>query len=150
MIGWQAGTVTTVYLTGAFIQGIVIQNNPDYDAPHWQGILISYAGLAFVTFVNTGLARFLPQVESVVFCIHIFGFLAILVVLTYFAPHSSAKDVFANFQNAGGWETSGLSFFIGLTTSMVAFIGERCEESPDHVFLWLTNSLRYRRSLPYV
>ena len=123
VIGWQAGTVTTTYLSGAFIQGLLTQNYPEYAEAAWHGVLISYAAVLLSTFINTFLARYLPEVESVVFCVHIFGLLAIVIALSYFAPHSSAREVFANIQNHGEWQTNGLSFFIGLTTSMVAFIG---------------------------
>jgi hypothetical protein len=35
----------------------------------------------------------------------------------------SAKDVFTQFMNQGGWSSQGLSFFVGLIGSVFAFVG---------------------------
>jgi len=65
--------------------------------------------------------------------LHILGFAGILIPLVYKAPHSSASDVFTVFLDEGGWQTQGLSFFIGLIGPVFAFGGadgaiHMCEE----------------------
>jgi hypothetical protein len=60
-----------------------------------------------------------------ILCLHILGFFAILIPLVYLAPHGTAKDVFATFINGGGWSTNGVSFFVGLITSVFSFLGMR-------------------------
>jgi amino acid transporter len=60
------------------------------------------------------------------------GFFGILITLTYLAPHGSAKDVFAKYVTIGGYDP-GTSFFVGLITSVFAFLGadgavHMCEE----------------------
>ena len=55
--------------------------------------------------------------------LHIVGFFAILIPLTYLAPHANAHDVFATFINVGGWDTQAYSFFVGLVGSAFAFVG---------------------------
>ena len=77
----------------------------------------------FSLFINTYLARLLPKIEVVVLMIHVVGFVCIIVPLVYLAPHSSAKDVFASFNNGGDWNTEALAFFVGIPTTMFAFIG---------------------------
>ena len=105
------------------IQGLLVLNYQSYDFKRWHGTLIFYAVILISLFVNTYLARQLPKIETMVLVLHIMDFFAILIPLVYLAPHSTAKDVFATFKNSGGWSSDGLSFFVGLTTSMFPFIG---------------------------
>ena len=105
------------------IQALIILNHPNYAPTRWQGTLIFYAVIAFIVFINTYLARWLPKIEGMILCVHILGFFAILIPLVYLAPHGSAKDVFATFINGGGWSSNGLSFFVGLITSVFSFLG---------------------------
>lgn len=105
------------------IQGLLVLNHKDYVFHRWHGTLLFYAIITLSLCVNTYFARHLPKIESIVLVIHVIGFFCILIPLVYLAPHGSPKDVFATFNNGGGWGTGGLSFFIGLSTSMFAFIG---------------------------
>ena len=99
-------------------------NYPDtYTPTNWQGTLLFYAIIALALFINTYLARVLPQIEALILLIHLLGFLCVLIPLVYLAPHSSASEVFQSFNNGGGWPADGLSFFIGTVTPMFAFIG---------------------------
>ncbi|TVY18172.1 Choline transport protein [Lachnellula arida] len=123
VIGWQAGQASVAFLSATMIQGMIVLNHPDYSPTRWQGTLIFYGVIAFIVFINTFLARWLPKIEGLVLCVHILGFFAILIPLVYLAPHGSSNDVFTTFINGGGWDTNGLSFFIGLTTSVFSFLG---------------------------
>lgn len=105
------------------IQGLLVLNYEGYNFKRWHGTLLLYAIIALSLFVNTYFARLLPKIESMVLFVHVVGFFCILIPLVYLAPHGSPKDVFATFNNGGGWGTEGLSFFIGMSTSMFAFIG---------------------------
>jgi len=105
------------------IQGLIVLNYESYEYQRWHGTLLCYAVIAVSLFVNTYLARVLPTIESAILVIHILGFFAILITLVYLTPHKSAKEVFATFGNTAGWSSDGLSFFVGLSTSMFAFIG---------------------------
>lgn len=113
------------FLAGTIIQGLLVLNYPSYEPQRWHGTLLFYAIAAFGLFINTYLVRLLPRIESSFLIIHILGFFGILIPLVYLAPHSTVKDVFATFNNAGGWSSTGLSFFVGLTTSLYSFIGMR-------------------------
>lgn len=74
--------------------------------------------------INTFLARWLPKIEGIFLCFHILGFFAVLIPLVYLGPHGSAKDVFATFINGGNWSTDGLSFFVGIISSVYTFTGK--------------------------
>jgi choline transport protein len=124
VIGWQAGQASVAFLGATMIQALIILNHPDYVPKRWQGTLIFYAVIAFIVFINTYLARWLPKIEGMILCVHILGFFAILIPLVHLAPHGSAKDVFATFINGGGWSSDGLSFFVGLITSVFSFLGK--------------------------
>ena len=121
IVAWQAGLASGAFLGGTSIQGLLVLNYPSYDFQQWHGTLLYYAIVAMALFVKTYLGRLLPKIEAMVLIVHVVGFFGILIPLVYFAPHGSTRDVFANFQNSGGWSTTGLSFFIGLTTSMLTF-----------------------------
>jgi choline transport protein len=123
IIGWQAGQASVAFLAAEMIQALAILNYPNYSPTRWQGTLIFYGVIAFIVFINTYLARWLPKIEGMILILHIVGFFAILIPLVYLAPHGSARDVFATFINGGGWNTNGLSFFVGLITSVFSFLG---------------------------
>ena len=105
------------------IQGLLVLNYKDYVFERWHGTLLLYAIMGLSFFINTCLARLLPKIEATILVIHVAGFLGVLIPLVYLAPHGTAKDVFATFSNGGDWSSQGLSFFVGVSTSMFAFIG---------------------------
>lgn len=123
MIGWQASSTTATFLSAGMIQGLAVLNYPSYTPKAWQTILIMYAVLGFTLFINTYLASRLPAVESLVLLIHILGFFAILIPLVHLAPHGSASSVFNTFLNDGNYGSTGLSFFVGLLTSIYSLLG---------------------------
>ena len=123
MIAWEAAQASVAFLGATIIQGLIILNQPTYRPTRWQGTLLYYFVLAFMVFINTFLARWLPQVEGIFLCVHVIGFFAVLIPLVYLGPHGSAKDVFATFINGGGWSSDGLSFFVGIIASVYTFTG---------------------------
>jgi choline transport protein len=123
-VGWQSGTAAGSLLTAQMTQGLVVLSNPDYSPTRWQGTLITMAVIAFAGFMNTIMVKWLPKFEGLNMCVHVLGFFGVLIPLVYLAPHSSASDVFTVFLNGGGWSSDGLSFFIGLTTSVFPLLGK--------------------------
>lgn len=89
----------------------------------WQNTLLAWAVLAFAVTTNTIASTSLAKFEGLVLILHIEGFLAILIPLTYLARHASTQEVFTTFLNAGGWDTQTYSFFIGLVGPVYAFVG---------------------------
>lgn len=123
MIAWQAGSASACYFSGTLIQGLAVLNYPQYDFQRWHGTLLVYAVVLLVTFFNTILARFLPQVEMTILVIHLAAFVGILVPLVYLAPHGTASDVFAQFLQRGGYESKGVTFLVGIVTTNLAMLG---------------------------
>lgn len=131
VISWQAALASGAFLGGTMIQGLLVLNHPSYNYHRWHGTLLFYLIIVIALFVNTYLARQLPKIETMVLIIHVMGFFGILVPLVYLAPQGNAGDVFATLSDSGGWSSDGLSFFIGLSTSMFAFIGNAPADSPS-------------------
>lgn len=97
--------------------------NPNHVPKGWQNTLLAWAVLAFAVLINTVASTSLAKFEGLILILHIVGFFAILIPLTYLAPHANAPDVFRTFINAGGWDTQTYSFFIGLVGAAYAFVG---------------------------
>lgn len=124
MIAWQGFVAEVAYTCATLIQGLLILNYPDYNPQLWQATLLFYAVAAFGLFINTYLGRLLPRIEALMLIFYILGFFGVLIPLVYLGPHRSAKDVFTVFQNLGGWDSTGLAFFVGWITSVSSFVGE--------------------------
>ena len=98
-------------------------NYPDYTVQRWQGTLILYAVVLFAFFFNTVLARLLPFAEGTILAIHVLGWFAILISIIVMGPHHTNAEVWGTFYNLGGYESSGVSFFVGLIGPVFAFMG---------------------------
>jgi choline transport protein len=60
------------------------------------------AVLCFVVFFNTVLSRRLPGIKGIIFILCFLGFVVFLVVLFIMGDRSTAKEVFADFQDNPG------------------------------------------------
>ncbi|KAJ9142926.1 Amino acid permease [Pleurostoma richardsiae] len=123
VLGWQVGLASLAFLAGTMIQGLLVLNKPTYVFEAWHGTLLVIAITAFCIVFNTFLAKKLPMVEGMVLIIHVLGFFAVLIPLWVLAPRNSAKEVFTEFLNLGGWQTTGLSFMVGLLSPVYTLIG---------------------------
>ncbi|PWY83381.1 amino acid permease [Aspergillus heteromorphus CBS 117.55] len=123
VIGWQAGFASSAYMAGTEIQGAMVLGNSLYKAQGYQGTLLMWAVVVVGLGVNLIGGRFLSRLESSILIIHILGYFAVLITITYMADHKSAKDVFTAFNNGGDLYTDGLSFFVGMTGCVFAFAG---------------------------
>ncbi|KAK3682021.1 hypothetical protein LTR37_020647 [Vermiconidia calcicola] len=123
VLGWQADLASAAYLGGVLIQGLASLNYPGYVAERWQGTLILYAVVVFAFFFNSALARLLPFAEGTILAIHVLGWFAIIISIIVVGPHHSNEEVWGLFLNLGGYEQSGVSFFVGLIGPVFAFMG---------------------------
>jgi choline transport protein len=122
-LAWIATVATETIFAGTIIQGLVILDYPDYDPKPWQGTLFAWLVVAVAIFINVVVPDVLPKFEIFVIVIHVTGFIAILVVLWHFSPHSPAHFVFATSLNEGGWPTQGLSYCVGFLGNVATFVG---------------------------
>ncbi|MCJ1302732.1 hypothetical protein MMC08_005536 [Hypocenomyce scalaris] len=124
--GWQAAIVSIAFLAGTIVQGLLVLNDPTYIYERWHGTLLVVAISTFSILFNTFLAKKLPIVEGIVLVLHIFGLFVIIIPLWVLAPRNSAKAVFTEFSNAGGWSDTGTSVMIGLLSPIVSMLGFDC------------------------
>ncbi|EEH49985.2 uncharacterized protein PADG_06064 [Paracoccidioides brasiliensis Pb18] len=113
VLAWQAGAASGSFLTGNIIQGLLTVNRPNYESTAWRGTLLVFAMVALIYVFNIWMAQGLPMIQNLLLVIHVFGFLAVVVVLWVMAPHQTAKAVFTEFKNGGGWPSIGVSVLIG-------------------------------------
>jgi amino acid transporter len=123
VIGWQATYATSCYLCGTLIQGLIVLTNRSYQPKNWHGTLLFWAVAVFSVAINSVGGKLLPRFEGFILILHILGFFAILIPLTYMADHGSAKEVFTEFLNLGEFPSQGLSFFVGMVGCIFAFAG---------------------------
>ncbi|KAH8429863.1 uncharacterized protein LDX57_007535 [Aspergillus melleus] len=123
VIGWQSAFASTAFLSGTEIQGAAILAHERYNAEPYQGTLIMWASIALALGVNLVGGKLLPRLENLVLVLHILGFLAILIPLTYMSDHKTAKEVFTTWTNEGGWSSNGIVFFLGMQGGIFAFAG---------------------------
>lgn len=103
---------------------MVLIKYPDADVGQlWKLGLLMWA-FTFLTFAfNMFLSHKLPQAEGFMLGLHIVGFFAFLILLWAMADVGSAKNVFTEFSNGGGWSSQGVSCLVGLLTPVWCFIG---------------------------
>ena len=133
VVAWQAAVASSSYLGGTILQGLLVLNYPEYGFQRWHGTLLLYALVAIGVFSNTFLARYLPKIEGAILGFHVAGIFVIIVPLIYLSPRWAADDVFTQFLSLGGYKNDGLAFFIGLVTTVFAFVGKF--ESLDNIKL---------------
>ncbi|KAE8317690.1 putative amino acid permease [Aspergillus transmontanensis] len=120
---WQSAFASIALLSGTEIQGAAILTFTKYQSESYHGTLILWACVLVALAVNVIGGKLLPRLENLVFVLHVVGFLAILITLTYMADHKSAKEVFTTWTNEGGWSSNGIVFFIWMQGSVFAFSG---------------------------
>lgn len=112
-----------MYFAGTLTQALVALSIPSYEPQRWHGTLLTWAVLAFGCVINTSMRRLLPILEGPILFFHILGFLGTMVPLVVLSPHRSSTDVWAAFENGGGWPTQGLSVMVGLLYAQFVFTG---------------------------
>ena len=123
MISWQVFMADVVYVCSSVLQGLIIITHSEYTPQLWHATLMFYAILGLALFTNVYLGRVLPRIESLCLILYIISFFGIVIPLVYLGKVRTASEVFGTFQNLGGWDSLGLSFFVGWITSTSAFLG---------------------------
>lgn len=96
----------------------MIIGNPDYTAPAWQGTLLVFPVMIFCCIFNIWGTSVLPMIQNAIMAVHVFGFVAVIVVMWVLAPHVDAKTALLTFTNDGGWDSMGLALMIGQITAV--------------------------------
>jgi len=124
VLSWQAGNASGSFLTGTIVQALLGVNDPTYEPTNWQGTLFVFAMVLILFLFNVFGAQLWPKIQNGLMVLHVLGFLVVVIVLWVMAPHQSAKAVFTEFTNEGGWPTMGLSLMVGQITGIYSLIGK--------------------------
>ncbi|RHZ53567.1 putative GABA permease [Aspergillus thermomutatus] len=120
VLAWQAGSASGSFLTGTIIQGLISVRDPDYHPEQWQGTLFVFAMIVVIYFFNVYAADMMPLFNNLLMILHILSWTVIVIVLWAMAPHQSAKAVFTQWTNEGGWSSMALSALIGQISAIYA------------------------------
>ncbi|KAF2003153.1 amino acid permease 2 [Amniculicola lignicola CBS 123094] len=129
-LSWQAGTASGPFLVGTLIQACATVMYPEYVPTNWQGTLMVIAVTILVWVLNLWGAKLMPLFQNFMLVVHVFGFLAIIIVLWVLSPRASAKVTFTGFRNDGGWSSMGLSLMVGQISAIYACI---CSDAAAHM-----------------
>lgn len=121
-LSWQSGTASGPFLVGTLIQASAVVMYPDYSPENWHGTLMVIGVTLLVWAVNLWGARAMPLIQNIMLMIHVFGFMAITIVLWVLSPRATPKVTFTQFTNSGGWNSIGLSLMIGQISAIYAII----------------------------
>ena len=123
VLAWIAATASPAFLGATLLQGLFVLNDQNYVFQRWHGTLLYFAIIFLAVIVNIFLIKFLPYLETIILILHVGLFFALLVPLVYLAPQHSARFVFTDFENLGGWSLGGVAWCVGLITSAFPFTG---------------------------
>lgn len=122
-MAWQAGNALGVFLTGTLIQTVILVNDPNYTFPSWQGSLLVMGTIAIVYVANVFGSRLIPKVQNGIFALHVMAYLCFIIPIWVNAPHASAKQVFTEFSNTGGWTSIPVAVLVGQLSGIYTQVG---------------------------
>jgi amino acid transporter len=146
-LSWQAGNASGSFLTGTIIQALITVNFPNYTGTNWQGTLFVFAMVLVLLIVNIWGAPLWAVIQNGLMVLHILFFLIVIIILWVMAPHQTAKAVFTEFSNNGGWSSMGLSVMVGQITAIYSLLG--MQNPYAHLLCSSLTGIRFRCNGPY-
>ncbi|KAK5123749.1 hypothetical protein LTR85_002385 [Meristemomyces frigidus] len=113
----------TAFLSGTYIQGLLVLNYEWYVYERYHGTLFVIAVALFALLFNTFLAKNLALVEGLILVLHIFGFFGIEVPLWVLTPTAPSSQVWTQSVDYGGWGNNGLSSLVGVLAGILPLLG---------------------------
>ncbi|KAJ5377118.1 uncharacterized protein N7496_004527 [Penicillium cataractarum] len=115
---------SAAFAAGLQLQALITLNNPDsYIPARWQGMLFYWLIIAYSTAINIWGSKILPHTNTAAGILHVIGFIAIVAVLGAMSSKHSASYVFTEFSNTSGWTNDGVSWLVGLLSTVYPFLG---------------------------
>ncbi|KAH7389189.1 amino acid transporter-like protein [Cadophora sp. MPI-SDFR-AT-0126] len=116
-------TASAAFAAGLQLQALITVNNDGYVPQRWQGMLFYWMIILYSAVVNIWGSKVLPHTNLASGIIHIVGFVAIMAVLGAMAPKHDAQFVFVEVTNSSGWSSQGVSWLVGLLSTVYPFLG---------------------------
>ena len=123
-LGWLASVSSSVFVLATLIEAIAEVNNANFAFECWQYTLLMLAFLIVTIAFNTWGAKALLRIESLSLFGHLGGFLITIIPLLVLAPKNSAKQVFMEVINNGGWKNTGTSCLVAQVSVLYCNLGE--------------------------
>ncbi|KAL4996450.1 amino acid/polyamine transporter I [Aspergillus recurvatus] len=139
VLAWQAGSASGSFLTGTIIQGLITIRNPSYSPENWHGTLFVFAMIFVIYIFNVYASDAMPVLNNLLMIFHVLSWCVILIVLWAMAPHRTARSVFTEWSNQGGWSSIGLSVMIG---QISAIYGSLSSDATAHMSEEVSNAGR--------
>ena len=74
--------------------------------------------VAILYIANVWCSNQAPAAQIVLLALHMIMFIVLLIIFAVKSPHASAKAVFTEFTNGGGWSNMGVSVMVGQITAI--------------------------------
>jgi choline transport protein len=134
-LGWLASVSSSVYVMTSLIQSIIeVPKTTDWVLTNWQYTLIMLGFLLITISFNTWGAKILPMMETVSLFGHMAGLIIVIVPLVVMCPKNSAKQVFREVTNNGGWGDVGTSCLVTQVSVLYCNLGS---DSAVHICEYL-------------
>ncbi|CAK3885212.1 amino-acid permease [Lecanosticta acicola] len=122
-LGWQAAMPTVAYIGAQQVLALIAICDTSYVIQGWHGALMTMAFVLAAISFNTFAIGQLPILEGLAVLLHIFGFLAFIVIMWVMGPRADARLTFTQFQDANGWGSLGLATLIGMVGPTTTYLG---------------------------
>lgn len=108
------------------MQALISANYPSYTAERWHLTLIMFALLIVCGLINHYAFWTVPWIELVSGILHVVLFIIFVAVLTSTSKTTSTSEfVFLEGSTSGGWQSSFVSFNIGMSESSIRIISAK-------------------------
>ena len=117
-------TASAAFAAGLQFLALVNLNTPSFVSQRWQGMLFYWSVLAYVLAVNVWGSRILSHANITAGILHVVGFVVIIIVLGVMTEDKhTAAYVFTEVSNTSGWQSDGISWLVGLLSTVYPFLG---------------------------
>ncbi|KAF2173619.1 hypothetical protein M409DRAFT_15897 [Zasmidium cellare ATCC 36951] len=122
--GQLALTASAALSSGLLFQALLILNNPSYVPQRWHGVMFYWMVLAYSLVINVYGSRILANTNVAAGILHVVGFVIIVVILGVMTKDKNTSEyVFTDFSNTSGWSSNGISWLVGLLSTVYPFLG---------------------------
>ncbi|KAK5189002.1 hypothetical protein LTR96_011010 [Exophiala xenobiotica] len=124
------GSVGGTFGVAVQTQAYITVAHSDYVPQRWHVTLLFWGYFSIIVLLNIFAIRSFHLMNIITMGVHITGFfVSMIVILATTKNKSSTSYVFTNFDNTSGWQSNGVSFLIGLLSTVYGFVGI---EQPTH------------------
>ncbi|CAH0058443.1 unnamed protein product [Clonostachys solani] len=116
-------TASSAFAAGLQTQALIVLNDETYVPSRWQGMLFYWAILVYAGLLNVWGSKLMPHFNLVSGVIHIGAFVGIIITLGVMAPKNTSNFVFTEFENNSGWGSDGVSWLVGMQSTVYPFLG---------------------------